>query len=835
MRKNVCGQIAHLYRNCPKPDGWFGCIFYIPGEGRVKLQGNTHIAICDGMWLVCDLEKPQNNNYADYEAVRVSLERSSANIQMYLRGIPAAYQRLSQIQRIAAQQNTDMLDLIMNDPQQLSGLFNSKDELDDFVADVTYPLAYDEIKAMFPKLKSNVISNLVERYKGKALSIMKTDPYKPLFDGEKVHGYTWKQAEMVATQLGLPMNGKSRIYSAIAASVVDLHDKYSQVCVDIHEPQNYQDIVDGAQKRLGAAVPLTANDIHEAVTVPDSPLICEERNGHTYVYTKRMHKVENFCVQAVTEFLSSDDFVTPFIDSKLDILDCIHEYEQSTGHYLDNGQVAAVVECLTNRMSILCGGPGCGKTSTIACILYCWNRLTGGLVSISAPTWMAVKRTKEAVEKCRVYQYKPDERVKTVASRVLNGAHGFHGCPDDYPDANPLMPEDDYWNGMGQPPKGHHFVLAVIDESSMVSLEQAAKLMEMYENAQIIWVGDANQLPSINPGDFFGDLCRSRKVPCSILRVNHRAHSRIIVSNSRAVLNGCEYGPMGQEAGIFTFTEFKPYYGKTTVACAEYIANRYMQYLQAGYDIDDITILAPMRKGSYVASVTDLNVRIQDRLNPLVPASLANFVRYGHKDICKTKGYAIPSKQVRDACSNEVMPGFRIGDKVICVRNRPRQGRVNGDTGIIVAYGVPNENWVYSQEERNKKKNHPYIVIEMSDGSTVNIVDDDFSDFELGYATTVHKAQGTGYKVVLFSAQHEPSQWDLDFLTRKLFYTAITRAEFVVEIIGSMESVNHAVRTAARPRFSLLPMYLDEALATHWTDDGDDTIEDVYIDERYLM
>lgn len=838
MRKNVRGEIAYLFNNCPKADGWFGCIFYIPGEGRVKLTGYTRINLCDHMSLVCDIEKDVARSHGGqdvYVAKRVSLERTAANEALYLQNVSSSV-NLSQIRITAFKHKMDVLDMIMNEPQHIAHLFSSQDALDDFVDAVTFPLAYDEIHALVPKLKSNVIDSLVERYKGKALAILKNDPYKPLFDGEKVYGYTWRQAEMVASVLGVPLNGKSRIYSAIATSVTNLHEKYSQVCVDLQDPQNYQEIMEHAQKLLGVDVPLTANDIHEAVTCDDSPLICVERSGHTYVYTKHMKQVEEYCVQAVTRMLSSEDFVTPFIDSKLDILDCINEYESMTRQKLDNGQVAAVVESLTSRMSIVCGGPGCGKTSTIACILYCWHRLTGGLVSLSAPTWMAVKRTRESVDRCCVGDYDSERRVKTVASRIMRGyTDGL--TADDYPVNDPLEPAPDYWNGVGRPPEGYQFVLAVIDESSMVSLEQAAKLLSMYRNAQIIWVGDADQLPSINPGDFFGDLCRSRKVPCSVLRINHRAHSRLIVTNSRAVLNGCQYGPMGQEQGVFTFTEFAPVYGKTTVACAEYIADRYVWYIRSGNHMKDITVLAPMKKAAYLGSVTDLNVRIQSKLNPLVTNSMATFSTspYHGTITCHDNGYEIPGKTLYDSCSKEAMPKLRIGDKVVCVRNRPKQGRVNGDMGIVIEYGVPDENRYYTQEERNKKLNHPYMLVQMFNGTTLRIADDDFGDFELGYATTVHKAQGTGYKIVLFSAQHEPSRWELDFLTRKLFYTAITRAEDTVEVIGSMESVTHAVMTPSRPRFSLIPAYLDEALATHWTSDEDDVDEDVYVDERYWM
>ena len=89
-----------------------------------------------------------------------------------------------------------------------------------------------------------------------------------------------------------------------------------------------------------------------------------------------------------------------------------------------------------------------------------------------------------------------------------------------------------------------------------------------------------------------------------------------------------------------------------------------------------------------------------------------------------------------------------------------------------------------------------------------------FGDFQLGYAMTVHKAQGAGYPVVLYSSQYEPSVWpeEMDFLTRNMLYTAISRAEKIVELIGSMAALDVGISRRGCGRFSLLAQYLDDAL-----------------------
>lgn len=842
------GVIIKLFRNCPKPDGWFGCVFDTKnGYGSVKLSGYTRLNLYDGMGLTCQVTRRHSTVGVEYVATGVSLERSSVNEMLYLQHLDnGSFKLAHKIHNVATANNMDIIDLLMDEPDLIAHLFNSEEELNEFVNEALSPLIEDMVKEKFPKLKSNVIQNLVDYYDGRTLQVLTSDPYKPLFLSEKIPGYTWKQAEMIREALNLPLDLSNRVFSAVAMSVTELHEEYHAVCVDLQDPNVYLEIKQKAQKRLGVSLNISDKDIETAVSAPESPLVCEQRNGHVYVYTKYMRKCEASCVDHVTKLLSGSDFVTPFIDSTLDILDYIDEYETATNMHLDQGQVQAVIACLTNRLSILCGGPGCGKTSVIGCILYCWNRITGGRVSLSAPTWMAVKRTRDSVKKSHVVEYLPEVCVKTVASRIFHEQHG-HGDGNigyKYPTEDPIMAQLAV-SEVGVLKRSFDFMLAIIDESSMVSLSQAAALLSMYEHCQIIWVGDSNQLPSISPGDFFGDLCRSSYVPCSILRINHRAKSREIVDNSRRILNGCRFCDVLQDAnticgltvkpGVFSIYNLTGNHGRTSDVSADLIARRYIEYIKAGYTVYDVAVLSPIKKLQYFGGTMDLNRRIQNLYNPWVQIAQYHTDADGTK-IYDTHGFQIPASKSQFPASSPAVEqrlAIRIGDKVVCVKNAPHDGRVNGDMGIVQAYCIPDENRRYTQRQLNHHENAPYVKIMMETGNLLRVPLENFEDFELGYAITVHKAQGSGYKVVLYSSMDEPMYWSMDFMNRNLFYTAVTRAEDIVEIFGSLNSVNFGIKAEAKPRFSLLPMYLQEALGTNLADD--DNPYEIHIDDRYLM
>lgn len=812
MAVTVTGTLSYLYKNCPKPSGWFGCKFYAKGT-TYTVTGETSLNICQGMELKMTLEASQKKP-GEFEAKTIEMLRTKSNLDLYLPAfLPYGSSLLPAMWSIANANGGDLLGLIMNQPDLFGHLFSTKEVWEEIADDIVYPFLVDEIKNQFPLLRRHVIRNLVEAYRSTALKILKSDPYVPLFRTERIKGYTWRAAESVAVQLGLSPTSQRRMYCAVFEALKEFYEESSQVCVDVNESDVYHKILDRARALLGPNVVLTEQDMDDAINNPNSPMTYVRYKGHVYVYSKHMRQVESGLVSLMEEMLSKSDFVSGFLKDDLVIFDYINEYETCAGRKLDMGQVQAVVQCLTNRVSVLTGGPGCGKTTTVGCILYCWHRITGGSVSVCAPTWMAVKRTKDSVQNSFVSDYIMNTKcVRTVASCLVNPSY-----KDDLPDNEPIFRIGKH----GLPMFSDTVHLLVVDESSMIGLADAARLLDMHKFCQIIWVGDNDQLPSIDPGNFFGDMCRSVAMPVSYLRINHRTESKTIVANSKSILNGCQYGPLVREPGVFDFISFPPVDNKTTEACANFIADRYVAYLNAGYSCFDVAVLAPVKQDAYYGSTWDLNLRIQNRLNP-IPTVPAQYVTVGSYICMNTPGVEIPT--LISLPSNRQFMRFRVGDKVVCTKNRPKEHRTNGDVGRIISYFQPARNGVFSQKDRMSMDPNGYVIIQFYRGDNYDLVEVDLTDlveFELGYALTVHKSQGSGYQVVLYSAQHEPSCWNFEFVTRNMFYTAVTRAERVVEVIGSMDAVNRSVVKKAKPRFSLLAEYLDDRFVSELDDCGE--------------
>ena len=857
MARKVEGTITKMYANCPKSDGWFGCFFQPLKGSSIRVSGHTLLPLCAWMELSMTIESDGKGGYV---ASKLDIRRTPDSIRKYLLALkPGMAAIIRQIESLAAVNNMNALDLIMHhEDDLLSQIIPTEQVRREFAGDVVSQLAENEIKVTYPKLRMGAIRSLIETYGGNVMRILQKHPYQPFLFGTSVPGYTWKQAEYVASVSGVDLTDLSRIKAAVVEAFNRYFNDYKQVCVNISQGETQDAILDEVVKLVDGAVPVSMPLLENMFQASDSPFVTVEFGGDVYVYTKATYGVESSCVRNITHLLSSQDFVTPFLSSKTQIMDMIFDFETMSGRKLDACQVEAVVTSLTNRMSVLCGGPGCGKTTTISCIVYCWYRLVGGSLSVSGPTWRAVHQVRNAIQNCGVRYYQDHPNTATVAGRIVRNRRGIQSEAYGeywYPKTNPLYDlaaecsdEDDMWddddmqasltlyasgtvkNTVGSGFDRRRFQLAIIDETSMLGIADASVLLDLYQNSQIIWVGDVNQLSSIAPGDFFGDLCRCGSVPMGECRVNHRSESKEIVQNFRRVLNGFSSQSLLYRQGVFQAVAFEPVNNRTSAVCADFIANRYVQYLTAGWSKFDVAVLAPTRTDKYFGSTDDLNVRIQSILCPPVSQKQARFVSQYGSLVCSDVGMEIPMPA--DVKSEGLTHPYRVGDKIIAVRNRTGRTGVhtwiNGDVGYIKAYHlpsipVPSNSTSIPPAMMQTVLNDSYLEVSMYRGrdargqelfEQVLVPFRYFGDFQLGYAMTVHKAQGAGYPVVLYSSQYEPSVWpeEMDFLTRNMLYTAISRAEKTVELIGSMAALDVGISRRGRGRFSLLAQYLDDAL-----------------------
>lgn len=281
--------------------------------------------------------------------------------------------------------------------------------------------------------------------------------------------------------------------------------------------------------------------------------------------------------------------------------------------------------------------------------------------------------------------------------------------------------------------------LVLIDEVSMLDIYLAKHVLRSVpKGCQLVLIGDADQLPSVGPGAVLSEIIKSDVIPVVRLDRVHRqnAGSRI-ATNAKLIRHGnlsLEYG-----------TDFQFLDSSSIAESAEKIAKLYLQEI-AKYGVDNVALLSPYRQKTETG-VAALNERIRKDVNPQDP----------------TKGEITLGKKT-----------FRTGDKVMQIKNHEDVN--NGDIGYITDIsGIGND---------------AVVCIDFGDGRNVEYDASELNMLDLGYASTIHKSQGSEYQSVIINLQCAHSI----MLVRPLIYTAITRAKKQVIIVGERRALCIAIK-----------------------------------------
>ena len=384
-------------------------------------------------------------------------------------------------------------------------------------------------------------------------------------------------------------------------------------------------------------------------------------------------------------------------------------------------QLKAIALAAGSRVMALTGGPGTGKTTTVRAILSVFDSM-GIKTLLTAPTGRAAKRMGELTG-----------REASTIHRLL---------------------------GAGFQPEGERVVFAhdendpldcgaiVLDECSMVDITlMRALLAALPPSCRLIMVGDADQLPSVGPGNVFSDVLRSGVIPSiRLTEIFRQAEGSRIVRNAHMINSG-EHPNFRENSGDFFFlrrSEERLAAETILELCSERLPKR------MGIPAEDIQVLTPTRKGP-LGSV-ELNRLLQAVLNP-------------------------PSKQKRERPFGEAI--FREGDRVMQIRNNydivwKREGGAglpaesgngiyNGDIGYILAVDGETES----------------VKIDF-DGRVAECAFDQLAEIEHAWAMTVHKSQGSEYRAVVLALGRGAPQ----LMTRGVLYTAVTRARELLIAVG---------------------------------------------------
>ena len=581
-------------------------------------------------------------------------------------------------------------------------------------------------------IATNYAVKIFNEYGDRLYEIIKTNPYKMADD---ISGIGFKVADEIASRVGIGADSDFRLKSGIMYTM---------------QQASYSGHVSFPKERLlvrGAEllqVPQEALEAPLMDLILDRRLIVKTINERDMVYTNNMYYIE---MNTAKKLL---DLNIQYEVEEEELARSLNRMEQSGKIVYDELQKEAIRTGAKNGLLVVTGGPGTGKTTTINAIIRYFEG-EGMDIMLAAPTGRAAKRMAEATG-CE---------AKTI-HRLLELNGGLEGGARyqfERNEQNPLETD-----------------VVIIDEMSMVDLSlMNALLSAIIPGTRLILVGDANQLPSVGPGNVLKDLIASKCFPVVELnKIFRQAEQSDIVVNAHRINQGQSIRLDNKSRDFFFLRRMSI---QEIIGVVIYLVRDKMpNYVDATpYDIQ---VLTPMRKGEL--GVEKLNQILQQYLNP--PS---------------------PEKQER-----EVHLGvFREGDKVMQIKNNYKlEWEITNGRGFVLDTGIGVFNGdVGIIREINTFSEEVIVVFD-----EVKVVKYGFAmldELELAYAVTIHKSQGSEYPAIVIPLMTGPRV----LFNRNLLYTAVTRAKQCVTMVGNPSTVDVMIQNVNEQlRYSGLAYQLQE-------------------------
>lgn len=584
-------------------------------------------------------------------------------------------------------------------------------------------------------IKGAVAKRVVKRYGGRALEMVQRHPFELAME---VEGIGFKTADLIAKAVGIPHDSVERCESGL------LYAFEEKVSSRGHCYTFRENLFEAAAELLEVGDGALADGLTAAT---EHGRFVLEGDANPRIYLVGIYEAERMVAWRIKRLLLSPailrkveampmsddpdvlDEVEPVEDGVVDAPPlaelvthghrAIAEFERGTGMILEPEQRAAVEAVMSAKVFILTGGAGVGKTSTTKAIIHALST-AGFEIACCAPTGRAAKRVTEATGR----------RASTI-HRLLE----FH-------------PEHGFQRNASRPLQA---TAIIADEMSMTDISLMANLLAAVDDgARLIIIGDVDQLPSVGPGAVLRDLIDSGVLPVvRLTRIFRQAAGSRIITNAHRVNRG-QMPEKPQGESDFFWIE------RTDAEKAASTALQIVTQKLAGRGIGarDCVVICPQRSGK--AGVHALNAQLQAVLNPMGDAV--------------TVGKA-PKQTV-----------FRVGDRVMQLKNDYERDVYNGDMGWVMAV--------------DHGKTTMTVQVDRPDGLPQAVVYErkHFDNVTLAYACTGHKLQGGSAKAIIILMLREHYM----LLSRQWLYTAISRGEKLVCLIADTKAVAIAVSETKR-------------------------------------
>lgn len=600
-------------------------------------------------------------------------------------------------------------------------------------------------------VSTGLATKIYKTYRDDAITIVRSDPYRLAKD---VYGIGFLTADQIARSLGLPADSPARVAAGIVF-VLGAATNEGHVYLPFAElTQKGSEILKVPEAQVAVGVVQIWGD--------RQLVLCAEAGGEALPYGPARGGAGAIRLVASGTGLVADStqaraqelaatnpavYLSPFHYAEVGVAFGLHkilsapqsrleaalpastnwqrltaELERESGIVFAPQQREAIRTAVTRRLTILTGGPGTGKTTTVRAILALCRRL-GCTALLAAPTGRAAKRLFETT----------GEEAKTI-HRLLE-FRGQGASPFQRNEANPLLGD-----------------LLIVDESSMIDLLLMNHLLKAVPpGMHLLMVGDADQLPSVGAGNVLRDCIAAveegeeqlarRAAVIRLQTIFRQEAGSYIITNAHRI-NGGEMPLLENDKAqdFFLFRTEDP--EKAVQLVVELVQQRIPK--RFAIPPGDVQVLSPMHRG--VAGVAALNEAIQQAINPPDPSKAEK--RLGNRT-------------------------FRVGDRVMQLRNDYDKEIFNGDVGVITALEPVAQQLFVNFDGRP-------VLYEFSE----------LDELTHAFAMSVHKSQGSEYAAVVIPVLTTHYM----MLQRNLLYTGVTRARRLVVLVGQPRAIAIAVR-----------------------------------------
>lgn len=710
----ITGTVEEIIYSNPE-NGYTVCGIDSPDEGLFTATGYMPF-ISEGESVALSGEWTTHPDYGEqfraeyYETVLPTDEEA---ILRYLASGVIPGIREATAKKLISHFGCEVLNIMLTEPEKLSEIKGISKEKARKIGAAFSELQSMQNIVMFLQqysISANMAVKIHNALGANSVDLIKKNPY---ILSDMVDGISFKTSDAIAFNMGLPKNSMLRIRAGVKyilknAAYTNGHVYLPKTALTEHAVYTLK---------------VEENEVEAAISelIGAKDIFADTTGGEQVYYLYEYYEAEYYIARRL---IAMSQNTQKFTMTEAEAEKAIDLFESESEIYLASEQRNAVVTALSTGCMILTGGPGTGKTTTINTIIKLLEDLKLS-IALAAPTGRAAKRMSQVTG----YEAKTIHRLLGT-QRSSDGYNVF-----THNEESPLTAD-----------------VIILDEVSMIDVSLMSSFLKAVKSgARLILSGDADQLPSVGPGNIIHDIIESGTIPVIQLnKIFRQAEESLIIVNAHRINRG-ELPDLSDKASDFFFLR-----RQNPQESAYTVMDLFKNRLPKSYGVNPISsiqVLSPTKKGP--AGTVALNKLLQAHINPY------DELRPQH------------------AYGNII---FRTGDKVMQTKNnydipysRERgedgTGIFNGDMGIIEA--------IHARDK--------YMTIIFDEDKRVEYPFANLDELDLAYAITVHKSQGSEFPIVVMPV----CSFAPMLMSRNLFYTAVTRARDMVVLVGSEKTVRN--------------------------------------------